>query len=119
MSPAIKHHLSSPQIRMGQGYIPKNASFRSAWRQGHTICKPFPINTCALSEQVTFGSQPRKQLHTLTPNNANFTILSAVTNIFMFTGGYEVTSCSSMEPSMATMGTPKLVTFTLKGDRMP
>ena len=86
MSPATKHHLSSPQIRMGQGYIPKSASFRSAWHQDHTICKPFPINTCELSEQVTFGSQPRKQLHTLTPNNANFTILSAVTNIFILTG---------------------------------
>ena len=23
MSPAIKHHLSSPQIQMGQGYMPK------------------------------------------------------------------------------------------------
>jgi len=23
LSPAIKHHLGSPQIRMGQGYIPK------------------------------------------------------------------------------------------------
>ena len=23
MSPAIKHHLSGPQIRMGQGYMPK------------------------------------------------------------------------------------------------
>jgi len=23
MLPAIKHHLSSPQIRMGQGYMPK------------------------------------------------------------------------------------------------
>jgi len=61
-----------------------------------------------LSEQVTFHSQPRKQLHTLTPINANFTVLSAVINIFILIGGYKVTSCSSMEPSM---GTPKLVTF--------
>jgi len=38
-------------------------------------------------------------------------LFSAVTYIFMLTGVYEVTSRSSMEPSMATMGTPKLVTF--------
>ena len=37
----------------------------------------------ALSEQVTFHLQPRKQLHALTPINANFTILSAVTYIYV------------------------------------
>ena len=69
--------------------------------------QPFPINICVLSEQVTFHLQPRKQLHTLTPINTNFTILSTVTYIFILIGSYEVTFCSSMVPSM---GTPKLVT---------
>jgi len=52
----------------------------------------------------TLLTKPRKQLHALTAINANFTILSAVTYIFIFIGGYEVTSCSSMEPSMHAYG---------------
>jgi len=69
------------------------------------------VHICLLSEQVTFHLQPRKQLHALTPINANFMILSAVTYIFILIGGYEVTACSPVEPSMATVGTPKLATF--------
>jgi len=53
---------------------------------------------------VTFHLQPRKQLHALTPINANFTILSVVTYMFILIGGYEVISCSSMEPSMHAYG---------------
>jgi len=60
---------------------------------------------------MTFHLQPRKQLHALTPINANFMILSAVTYIFILIGSYEVTSCSSMEPSMHAYGYSKTSDF--------
>jgi len=63
-----------------------------------------PYKYCTLRTS-DFPFVAKKQLHTLTPINANFTILRAVTNIFIRIGGYEVTSCSSMEPSMAGLYT--------------
>ena len=45
------------------------------------------------------------------PINANFMILSAVTYIFILIGGYEVTSCSSLEPSMYAYGYSQTTDF--------
>jgi len=76
-----------------------------AWDQGHTICNH--------SLWIPFYSRPgdfplaAKQTTTFSNSvNANIIILSALTNAL--SGGYEVISCSSMEPGT---GTTKLVTF--------
>jgi len=66
------------------------------------------IHICLLSEQVTFRLQPRKQLHALTPINANFMILSAVTYILYLLEVTRSHPALLWSPVCMHVGTPKL-----------
>ena len=96
MSPAIKHHLSCPQIRMEQGYMLKvHLSGLHGIKVVLSVNIPYKYLCTLRTSDFPFAAK-KTTIHTLTPINTNLTILSAVTRIFILNGGYEVTSCSSM-----------------------
>ena len=102
MSPAIKHHLSGPQIRMGQGDIPKvHLSGLHDIKVILSVTIPYSILRTsdfpfAAKKTATYCHSHQCKLHNYKCSEQIFILIQ---------GGYEVTSCSSMEPNM---GTPKL-----------